>query len=135
MPVEVENEPRGNRMSPISIICDASTVIQGAVAIIFIADRFSKKLEGEPMTSKGKALVLAILLVVGAVTSGSLGVWIYTHPAPTIKCPVCAQPLSPQPCQQKTGNARTKGNNSPAVTGNGNTVSAGEPTTKSDKKE
>jgi hypothetical protein len=123
-------------MSPISIICDTSTVIQGAVAIIFIADRFSKKLEGEHMTSKGKALVLAILLVLGAVTSGSLGVWMYTHPAPIIKpCPVCAPPQSPQPCQQKTGNARTKGNNSAAVTGNGNIVSAGEPTSKSDKKE
>jgi len=82
------------------------------------------------VASKGRALFLAILLVVGTALTAALGGWVLGHPLKPIEktvyvqtpCAVC--PVCPP---SKTGAASTKGNQSPASTGSGNTVTYGTP--------
>jgi hypothetical protein len=76
------------------------------------------------MPSRGGRIIFAFLLICGIALAVWLGTWIRYHP-PTPKIVIHTVTV-PQPCPpSKSGPATTKGTQSPAQSGSGNSVNYG----------
>lgn len=100
-----------------------SGVPQGAAALIFLWDRFRAKAPDAKITSNGRSLFLAVLLLAGVALTVGAGVWFHDHPN-IIEKRVEVEKLVPIPCpitQQKNGPATVRGAGGIAHSGNGDT--------------
>jgi len=107
-----------------SFVC---SVPQGAAAIVFILDRLRQKpAEAKLVSTKRRAIFLATMLVVGTASTAALGGWLLGHPLKpvTVEKTVTVEKLVPCP-PAKTGAATTRGAQSPANSGSGNTTTYG----------
>jgi hypothetical protein len=113
----------------IPFICMVLAVPQAISAILEISEWLKKRKDSEGAVSSGRK-VLAVFLVLGTFGMGALAVWTYYHPfgnPPTIV-------NAPRPPAQQTGDASTNGNQSPAITGNDNSVGIETPPPSTQKK-
>lgn len=103
-----------------------ATVIQGVAAGVFLYDRIRAKALDAVMVSKTRALILSLGLVFSTIAAGFVTGWLWRFkPAPTIiEKPVTVEKIIPCP-PAKTGPATTRGAQSPANSGSGNTTTYG----------
>jgi hypothetical protein len=103
--------------------------LQAAAAFFQLKDRLSA--QGKIWPHRHRASVIAAALVLGAVLAGVLGVWTWDHP-PISKTVIETKVVeTPVPCPPgKSGAASTKGTQSPAISGSGNSVDYGQPSPK-----
>ena len=118
----------------IAVLCFVCALPQGVSAVIVLYDRLKpKSSEAAIISTKARASWVAILLIVGAISTGFLGGWLLAHPVG----PNTVAATREKPCpisQQQTGDATTKGNNSPANSGNNNQTTYGsQPTSEKPK--
>jgi hypothetical protein len=107
-----------------AMTCLVGTLIQATAAGIFIYDRV-KPSEATMASTKGRALALAILLSASTAVGGFLCHWIWTfNPPPTLIEKATDKPIPCVPSQ--SGAASTKGQQSPAMSGSGNSVNYGQ---------
>jgi hypothetical protein len=78
---------------------------------------------------------LAIILTIGSAAAVGFGVWLIDHPLKPIEKTVYVEKVVPCPVPPpaKSGNATTRGANSPAVSGSGNTFSTAPASRPADK--
>jgi len=113
----------------LAIGCFICSVPQGTAAVVFLVDRFRPETVGASMVAtKGRALLLATLLVIGTASTTALGGWLLGHPLKpiTVEKTVTVEKLVPCP-PAKTGAASTHGAQSPANSGSGNATTYGSP--------
>jgi hypothetical protein len=114
--------------------CALMATFQGLGSILQFVDRFSSpKIEegGVPIRPKPNSLLIAIFLLIGAFITIGFGTWMFVSKPlrPTEKIvdrPVVTKEYVPCP-PTKSGNATTKGNGSPAISGSNNTTTVGPP--------
>lgn len=94
-----------------ALIGTLGTVIQSVAAGFFIYDRIQPKPQKAIMVStKGRAILVTVLLVISVAFGGFLSHWLWTFtPTPAVV----------------TGAATTRGAQSPANSGSGNTTTYG----------
>jgi hypothetical protein len=112
----------------LAVGCFLCSVPQGAAAVVFLWERFwPKSMEAYTVSTKGRALFLAVLLVIGTALTAALGGWLLGHPLKPVEkavyvdkpCPAC--PVCPA---NKTGSATARaGQGGTAIghSGNGDT--------------
>lgn len=109
-----------------SFVC---TAIQGAQATVWLFDRYKLKSQEVDVTSGNRGrLWFAILPVAGVILTAVIGTaLVMYHPKPvTVEVPVTIEKIVPCP-PAKTGPATTRGEQSPANSGNGNPTTYGVP--------
>jgi hypothetical protein len=106
----------------VDAICAGSAILQAIVATLAIRDRIPSK--GAKMLSRGGATEIAVLMVVGMAAVIFLGFWVhYNPPQPKTVIQYVDKPPVVVPCPpSKSGNATSRGANSPANSGSGNTT-------------
>jgi hypothetical protein len=112
--------------------CFLLAVPQGIDACLRLHDRLSAKRWGTKATApNGFRTFLAVLLLAGTFLTIGLGSWLWINPMKpvVVEKPVTIERLipCPTPPPTKSGNATTKGANSPASTGSGNSFNYGSP--------
>src|ERR1017187_9597030 len=109
-------------MNPLEFLPAVSAIPQGIVAIFQLLPIG----KGARRPATGWRVFFAATLVVGAVLTVWIGERMWNHP-PADKIVYKTVQVT-QPCPpEKTGTATTKGNQSPASTGNNNSVTYGTP--------
>ena len=106
----------------------ACTAIQGVDSFFSLRDRSMRKSLGADMTSsRVQSGWFAASLITGAVVTAILGTALLMyHPKPiTVEKTVTVEKAIPCPPAQ-TGDATSKGGNSPAMSGSNNSVNYGE---------
>jgi hypothetical protein len=117
-----------------NVCCFVFSAVQAAGAIFAIWDsrQWKHAMAANPSEvgrrNTGIHLAIAAVLIMGAVGAGILGGYLSGHPIKpyVVEKTVTVEKLVPCP-PAKTGSASTKGQQSPATSGNQNSVTYGEP--------
>jgi hypothetical protein len=111
----------------LAVGCFVCSVPQGTAAVVFLVDRFwSKNAEAQMVSTKGRSLFLAILLVVGTALTATFGGYLLGHPVKPTIVEKTVTVEKPVPCSPTTtGDASTHGAQSPANSGVQNTTTYG----------
>lgn len=109
-----------------ALLCTVCAVVQAVGAGVFIYD-YAQRESRAVMSSRGKALALALTLPALCLALGLVSHWLWTHhESPTVveKIVTVDKPIPCPPAQ--TGDVTSRGGNSPAISGSNNSIDYGQ---------